>query len=100
MTQKWSYLAEKGIKVVNDLRLEYICFREELDKQKSAKAYQRLHQAGKTDEARQDLARLALIRQQREEAAKKREEKAKGKIFCYTRTAAYIKKFLHSYKVD
>lgn len=49
--------------------------REELEKQRSVKAYQRLHQAGKTEEARSDLARLALIRQQREEAARKREEK-------------------------
>lgn len=39
-----------------------------------------MHQAGKTDEARQDLARLALVRQQREEAARKREEMAKSKI--------------------
>ena len=51
-------------------------YREELEKQRAAKAYQKLHQAGKTEEARKDLARLALIRQQREEAAKK---KAKGK---------------------
>ena len=52
--------------------------REELEKQRSAKAYQKLHQAGLTDEARSDLARLALIRQQREEVARKREEKIKG----------------------
>lgn len=31
---------------------------------------------GKTDEARADLARLAIIRKQREEAAKKRAEQA------------------------
>lgn len=37
-----------------------------------------MHQAGKTDEARLDLARLALIRQEREEAARKREERDKG----------------------
>ena len=53
-------------------------YREELEKQRSAKAYQKLHQAGKTEEARQDLARLALIRQQREDAARKREEREKG----------------------
>ena len=35
---------------------------------------------GKTDEARADLARLALIRKQREEAAKKREEERKGNL--------------------
>ena len=32
-----------------------------------------MHAEGKTDEARADLARLAIIRKQREEAAKKRE---------------------------
>jgi hypothetical protein len=32
-----------------------------------------MHIAGKTDEARADLARLAIIRKQREEAAKKRD---------------------------
>jgi len=44
-----------------------------------------LHLAGKTDEARADLARLALIRKQREEAAKKREDERKGigRRFCY-----------------
>lgn len=48
--------------------------REEVEKQRARANYQKLHAAGKTDEARQDLARLALIRKQREEAAKKREE--------------------------
>jgi hypothetical protein len=36
---------------------------------------------GKTEEARSDLARLAIIRKQREEAAKKREEERKGTGF-------------------
>ena len=57
---------------------KFLYNREELEKQRSAQAYQKLHQAGKTEEARKDLARLALIRQQREEAARKREEKAKS----------------------
>ena len=39
---------------------------------------QKLHAAGKTEEARADLARLAIIRKQREDAAKKREEEQKG----------------------
>ena len=39
-----------------------------------------MHMAGKTDEARADLARLALIRKQREDAAKKREEEKKGTV--------------------
>ena len=38
-----------------------------------------MHIAGKTDEARADLARLAIIRKQREEAAKKRDAE-KGQI--------------------
>ncbi|ESO02558.1 hypothetical protein HELRODRAFT_161839 [Helobdella robusta] len=51
--------------------------REELEKQQAKERYQKLHEAGKTEEARADLARLALIRKQREEAAKKREEEKK-----------------------
>lgn len=34
----------------------------------------RLQEQGKTEQAKKDLERLALIRQQRAEAAKKREE--------------------------
>ena len=52
--------------------------REELEKQKAKAHYQKLHAAGKTEEARADLARLAIIKKQREEAAKKREEEKKG----------------------
>ncbi|XP_046581965.1 28 kDa heat- and acid-stable phosphoprotein-like [Haliotis rubra] len=48
--------------------------REELEKQEAARRYQQLHEEGKTEEARADLARLALIRKQREEAAKKKED--------------------------
>lgn len=42
-----------------------------------------MHEKGQTDEARRDLARLALVRKQREEAAQKRllEKKGKGRIF-------------------
>lgn len=53
--------------------------REELEKQRAKAHYQKLHAAGKTEEARADLARLAIIKKQREEAAKKREEEKKGK---------------------
>ncbi|XP_052266725.1 28 kDa heat- and acid-stable phosphoprotein-like isoform X2 [Dreissena polymorpha] len=53
--------------------------REEIEKQKAKERYQKMHTEGKTDEARADLARLALIRKQREEAAKKREEERVGK---------------------
>ncbi len=53
--------------------------REELERQRAKAHYQKLHAEGKTEEARADLARLAIIRKQREEAAKKREEEKKGK---------------------
>lgn len=38
----------------------------------------KLHYAGKTDEAKADLARLAIIRREREEAARKKEAEKKG----------------------
>ncbi|CAB3224215.1 unnamed protein product [Arctia plantaginis] len=53
--------------------------REEIERQRAAAAYQKLHAEGKTDQARADLARLAIIRQQREEAAKRREAEKKAK---------------------
>ncbi|KAJ6225561.1 hypothetical protein RDWZM_004106 [Blomia tropicalis] len=53
--------------------------REELEKQASRERYQKLHAAGKTDQAKADLARLAIIRQKREEEAQKRREEAKMK---------------------
>nr|XP_020476049.1 28 kDa heat- and acid-stable phosphoprotein-like [Monopterus albus] len=48
--------------------------REEIEKQKSKERYMKLHLEGKTEQARADLARLAIIKKQREEAAKKREQ--------------------------
>ncbi|XP_060521725.1 28 kDa heat- and acid-stable phosphoprotein-like isoform X1 [Cylas formicarius] len=53
--------------------------REEIEKQKAHAHYQKLHAEGKTDQARADLARLAIIRQQREEAKKRREAEQKEK---------------------
>jgi len=53
--------------------------REELEKQRAKAHYQKLHAAGKTEEARADLARLAIIRKQREEAAAKRAAEQKAK---------------------
>jgi len=44
--------------------------REALDAERRKQEYQRLHAQGKTDEARADLARLAIIKKQREDAAK------------------------------
>lgn len=52
--------------------------REEIEKQRAKAHYQKLHAAGKTDEARADLARLAIIRKQREEAERKRQEEKQG----------------------
>ncbi|XP_028267783.1 pdgfa associated protein 1b [Parambassis ranga] len=53
--------------------------REELEKQKAKERYMKMHLAGKTDQAKADLARLAIIRKQREEAARKKEEEKKAK---------------------
>ncbi|XP_038639294.1 28 kDa heat- and acid-stable phosphoprotein-like isoform X1 [Scyliorhinus canicula] len=53
--------------------------REELEKQQARERYMKLHLEGKTEQARADLARLAIIRKQREDAAKKREVEKKGK---------------------
>lgn len=38
----------------------------------------KMHLAGKTDQAKADLARLAIIKKQREEAARKKDEEKKG----------------------
>ena len=45
--------------------------REEIEKQKAHERYMRLQEQGKTEQAKKDLERLALIRQQRADAAKK-----------------------------
>nr|CAG4650585.1 EOG090X0GPG [Sida crystallina] len=66
--------------------------REELEKQRAKEHYQKLHAQGKTDEARADLARLAIIKQQREEAAKKREDEKKQKEAQAQAKTASIKK--------
>ena len=61
--------------------------REELEKQRAKAHYQKLHAAGKTEEAQADLARLAIIRKQREEAAKKKEEEKLAKENAKAKTA-------------
>uniref|UniRef100_UPI00398EB325 pdgfa associated protein 1a isoform X1 n=1 Tax=Pristiophorus japonicus TaxID=55135 RepID=UPI00398EB325 len=53
--------------------------REEIEKQQARERYMKLHLEGKTEQARADLARLAIVRKQREDAAKKRESDKKGK---------------------
>lgn len=55
--------------------------REEIEKQRAQAHYQKLHAEGKTEQARADLARLAIIKQQREEAKKRREAEIKGNYF-------------------
>ncbi|XP_037649219.1 pdgfa associated protein 1b isoform X2 [Sebastes umbrosus] len=53
--------------------------REEIEKQKAKERYMKMHLAGKTDQAKADLARLAIIKKQREDAAKKKEAEKKAK---------------------
>lgn len=52
--------------------------REEIQKQRDVTAYRKKHEAGLTEEAKRDLARLAIIRQQREDAARKKELEGQG----------------------
>lgn len=78
--QRNYFLYSKFVQIL--LRMYLPIFREELEKQKAALHYQKLHAEGKTEEARADLARLAIIRQQREEAARKREQEKKGRNSC------------------
>ncbi|KAG0314884.1 hypothetical protein BGZ99_007786 [Dissophora globulifera] len=53
--------------------------REAAEKEAAKQRYWKLHQEGKTDEAKADMARLAIIRRQREEAAVQRLAGAKAK---------------------
>ncbi|MCE2055568.1 hypothetical protein HAX54_042887 [Datura stramonium] len=53
--------------------------REEIEKQQAHERYMRLQNKEKAEQARKGLERLALIRQQRAEAAKKREEEKAAK---------------------
>ncbi|TPX72891.1 hypothetical protein SpCBS45565_g00009 [Spizellomyces sp. 'palustris'] len=55
--------------------------REAIAKERAKAAFWKAQMEGKTEQARADLARLAIIKKQREEAAKKRTEElaAKGK---------------------
>ncbi|XP_059413306.1 28 kDa heat- and acid-stable phosphoprotein-like [Carassius carassius] len=62
--------------------------REEIEKQKAKERYMKMHLVGKTDQAKNDLARLAIIRKQREEAARKKEEERKAKEAAEAAAAA------------
>ncbi|CAL1604844.1 unnamed protein product [Knipowitschia caucasica] len=82
VSQKNKKVAELDVEAPKELSRRE---REEIEKQKSKERYMKLHLEGKTDQARADLARLAIIKKQREDAAKKRDElkkdaeEAKGK---------------------
>ena len=49
------------------------CSSEAIQAEKDKAAYEKKHAAGETEEARADLARLAIIRKQREDQRVKRE---------------------------
>lgn len=53
--------------------------REQIEKQKVHAAYMKRHAEGKTAQAKADLARLAIIKQHRAEAAARREAEKKEK---------------------
>lgn len=53
--------------------------REALEAAAAKERYWKLHEAGKTDQARADLARLAIIRKEREEKARQRQAEADAK---------------------
>uniref|UniRef100_A0A1A8FKV1 Pdgfa associated protein 1a n=1 Tax=Nothobranchius korthausae TaxID=1143690 RepID=A0A1A8FKV1_9TELE len=82
VSQKSKKVAEVDVSAPRELSRRE---REEIEKQKSKERYMKLHLEGKTEQARADLARLAIIKKQREDAAKKREdlrkdaEETKGK---------------------
>lgn len=76
VSQKNKKVAEVDVSAPRELSRRE---REEIEKQKSKERYMKLHLEGKTEQARADLARLAIIKKQREEAAKKREELRKEK---------------------
>lgn len=67
--------------------IEYIT-REAAEKEAAKQKYWKLHQEGKTDQAKADMARLAIIRQKREEAAAQRLAEAQGECLlscCFVR---------------
>ncbi|KAM6964629.1 pdgfa associated protein 1a [Tautogolabrus adspersus] len=75
VSQKSKKVAELDVAAPRELSRRE---REEIEKQKSKERYMKLHLEGKTEQARADLARLAIIKKQREDAAKKRDELKKG----------------------
>lgn len=80
--------------ILNFMNFSFSFFREQLERQRAYANYQKLHAAGKTDEARADLARLAIVKQQREEAARKREAEKKQKELALQRKTELRQKAL------
>ncbi|XP_029312813.1 pdgfa associated protein 1a [Cottoperca gobio] len=76
VSQKSKKVAELDVSAPRELSRRE---REEIEKQKSKERYMKLHLEGKTEQARADLARLAIIKKQREDAAKKRDDQKKEK---------------------
>ncbi|XP_020500504.1 pdgfa associated protein 1a [Labrus bergylta] len=76
VSQKSKKVAELDVTAPRELSRRE---REEIEKQKSKERYMKLHLEGKTEQARADLARLAIIKKNREDAAKKRDELKKEK---------------------
>eukprot|EP00128_Syssomonas_multiformis_P012361 Colp12_sorted_trinity150504_noHs@12216 len=66
--------------------------REALEKEEAKKREEKLYAEGKTEQAKADLARLALIRKQREEAAKKREEERLAKEAAKAKSSGTVAK--------
>ena len=70
---------QKKTKKVNDLDVNAKVElsrreREEIERQRQQALYRKKHEAGQTEEARRDLARLAIIRKEREAAAERRRQ--------------------------
>ncbi|KAJ8384142.1 hypothetical protein AAFF_G00208440 [Aldrovandia affinis] len=77
VSQKSKKVAELDVSAPKELSRRE---REEIEKQRAKERYMKLHLEGKTEQARADLARLAIIKKQREDAARKRDELRKEKI--------------------
>jgi hypothetical protein len=55
-----------------------------------------LHEQGKTDQAKSDLARLAKIRAEREQASARRKAEAEGGLIFYLHGSSQVQNFAHS----
>lgn len=69
--------------------------REAAEKAASQQRYWKLHQEGKTEQAKADLERLAIIKKQREEAALRRKAEQEGIINWFLLHYLAFLAFLH-----